>query len=278
MSNFKTKWKVFWRIVGECFMRSLTPSVMFFVAGLVLLMLQSKNFGLSAQMAWAALCAVVALAYNGFLMWICGGNHYEMLVSGNLKRRSAMQSGSELNMASYKFQKEYRPWKGFAIGAFVSLLLIVGSIVLGCNQTAIVEAATNEEVTLLPRGLGAAAHSRTEYRGHGGQLFRGLRFCAAAHLRFRRLLYRRRLRPPQQDGASAGDRRPRGGGRSHSTEKDQLRRASRHETQKAQITPRLFRRRRGRNEENVCASSEENTRAGYWRSFPERTFVRRGTG
>ena len=153
MSNFKTKWKVFWRIVGECFMRSLTPSVMFFVAGLVLLMLQSKNFGLSAQMAWAALCAVVALAYNGFLMWICGGNHYEMLVSGNLKRRSAMQSGSELNMASYKFQKEYRPWKGFAI---VSLLLIVGSIVLGCNQTAIVEAATNEEVTLTT-GLAAVS-------------------------------------------------------------------------------------------------------------------------
>lgn len=156
MSNFKTKWKVFWRIVGECFMRSLTPSVMFFVAGLVLLMLQSKNFGLSAQMAWAALCAVVALAYNGFLMWICGGNHYEMLVSENLKRRSAMQSGSELNMASYKFQKEYRPWKGFAIGAFVSLLLIVGSIVLGCNQTAIVEAATNEEVTLTT-GLAAVS-------------------------------------------------------------------------------------------------------------------------
>ena len=156
MSNFKTKWKVFWRIVGECFMRSLTPSVMFFVAGLVLLMLQSKNFGLSAQMAWAALCAVVALAYNGFLMWICGGNHYEMLVSGNLKRRSAMQSGSELNMASYKFQKEYRPWMGFAIGAFVSLLLIVGSIVLGCNQTAIVEAATNEEVTLTT-GLAAVS-------------------------------------------------------------------------------------------------------------------------
>ena len=67
-----------------------------------------------------------------------------------------MQSGSELNMASYKFQKEYRPWKGFAIGAFVSLLLIVGSIVLGCNQTAIVEAATNEEVTLTT-GLAAVS-------------------------------------------------------------------------------------------------------------------------
>lgn len=138
------------------FHASLTPSVMFFVAWIGAADAQSKNFGLSAQMAWAALCAVVALAYNGFLMWICGGNHYEMLVSGNLKRRSAMQSGSELNMASYKFQKEYRPWKGFAIGAFVSLLLIVGSIVLGCNQTAIVEAATNEEVTLTT-GLAAVS-------------------------------------------------------------------------------------------------------------------------
>ena len=67
MSNFKTKWKVFWRIVGECFMRSLTPSVMFFVAGLVLLMLQSKNFGLSAQMAWAALCAVYSLFLHPYI-------------------------------------------------------------------------------------------------------------------------------------------------------------------------------------------------------------------
>lgn len=148
MSEFKTKWKVFWRIVGECFLRSLTPSAMFLTAGLVLLLLQSKNFGVSAQMAWAVLCAIVALAYDGLLMWMCGGNHYEMLVSGNLKRRSAMQLGGELNMASYKFQKEYRPWKGFIIGAFVSLLLIVCSIVLGCNQTAIVEAATVKEASL----------------------------------------------------------------------------------------------------------------------------------
>ena len=67
-------------------------------------------------------------------MWVCGGSHYEMLVSGNMKHRSAMQMGSELNITSYKYQKEYRPWKGFVIGAFASLLLVVGAIVFGCNQ------------------------------------------------------------------------------------------------------------------------------------------------
>lgn len=143
MSKFKTKWKVFWRIVGECFMRSLLPSVMYFAAGMIMLMIQAK-VGTSACIAWSVVCAVVALAYNGFLMWVCGGNHYEMLVSGNMKRRSAMQLGSDLNITSYKFQKEYRPWKGFAIGGFIALIVFAGGIVFGCNQETITRIATEE--------------------------------------------------------------------------------------------------------------------------------------
>ena len=134
MSGFKAKWKVFWRIVRECFLRSLTPWLMYFVASIVMLTVYSREMSLGAQMAWAVICAVVAIAYNGLLMWVCGGTHYEMLVSGNMKRRSAMQMGSELNITSYKYQKEYRPWKGFVIGAFASLFVIVGGIVFGCNQ------------------------------------------------------------------------------------------------------------------------------------------------
>ncbi len=148
MSNFKTKWKVFWRLVGECFMRSLTPGIMYFAASLVLLIIQAKNFSYSASVAWAVVCAAASLAYNGFLMWVCGGSHYEMLVSGNMKRRSAMQLGSELNITSYKFQKEYRPWKGFVIGLMIAVPVIVGSIVLGCNQEEMLLAMKNEDVTI----------------------------------------------------------------------------------------------------------------------------------
>lgn len=152
MSGFKTKWKVFWRIVRECFLRSLTPGLMYFVASLVMLTVYSKGMSLTAQMAWAVVCGVVAIAYNGLLMWVCGGTHYEMLVSGNMKRRSAMQTGSELNISSYKFEKEYRPWKGFAIGGFVAVMVVIGSIAFGCNQEALVAFAKDSEAGL-SRGL-----------------------------------------------------------------------------------------------------------------------------
>jgi hypothetical protein len=137
MSSFKTNWKIFWRFVWEFFKKSLTPGMMFFVASCVDLLLTTKLETLSATIGWAIVCGVAALVYDGFLMWVCGGEHYEMLVSGNMKRRSAMQMGSELNITSYKFEKEYRPWKGFVIGAFIALPLIIGSIIFGCNQASI---------------------------------------------------------------------------------------------------------------------------------------------
>jgi hypothetical protein len=137
MSNFKTNWKMFWRIVWECFKKSLTPGAMFFAASCVNFILTNKLKTVSATVGWAIVCLVAALVYDGFLMWLAGGDHYEMLVSGNMKRRSAMQLGSELNITSYKFEKEYRPWKGFVIGAFMALPLIIGSIIFGCNQEAV---------------------------------------------------------------------------------------------------------------------------------------------
>ena len=153
MSGFKAKWKVFWRIVRECFLRSLTPWLMYFVASIVMLTVYSREMSLGAQMAWAVICAVVAIAYNGLLMWVCGGTHYEMLVSGNMKRRSAMQTVGELNITSYKFEKEYRPWKGFVIGAFVALLPIIGCIAFGCNQEELVRFAQADDGEGLSRGL-----------------------------------------------------------------------------------------------------------------------------
>lgn len=148
MSDFKTKWKVFRRIVGECALRALTPAAMYFVASILLMLIGTKVKTPSATITWAVVCAIGALAYNGFLMWVCGGSHYEMLVSGNLKRRSAMQLGSELKITSYKFQKEYRPWKGFIIGAFAGIFVLIGSIIFGCNQTEMMRAAASEDVSL----------------------------------------------------------------------------------------------------------------------------------
>ena len=207
MSGFKAKWKVFWRIVRECFLRSLTPWLMYFVASIVMLTVYSREMSLGAQMAWAVICAVVAIAYNGLLMWVCGGTHYEMLVSGNMKRRSAMQTGGELNITSYKFEKEYRPWKGFVIGAFVALLPIIGCIAFGCNQEELVRFAQADDGEgveprsgdhvphlLFSRGVDRPAPARTQRHGHGDQLFRRLRVLRDPRPRFGRTVYRGRVR------------------------------------------------------------------------------------
>ena len=69
------------------------------------------------------------------LAYASGGAHFEMLVSGNMKRRSAMDYGSELKITSHKIEKEYRPWKGFLIGFLASGMAFIGGLVLGFNQS-----------------------------------------------------------------------------------------------------------------------------------------------
>jgi hypothetical protein len=66
-------------------------------------------------------------------MYAYGGTHYEMLVSGNLKRTSELGYRD----SKHKEEKEYRAWKGFAVGAFVALFTIVFGIIFGCNQKAL---------------------------------------------------------------------------------------------------------------------------------------------
>lgn len=137
MSSFKKKWKECWKNVWECFKQSIAAGMMFFVASMVLFLVTSKSGAdeTNTLVTWAVICGLVASAYGGLLAFATGGAHYEMLVSGNMKRRSSEEFGSELNITSYKTEKEYRPWKGFLIGFLSVGITFVGGIVLGCNQS-----------------------------------------------------------------------------------------------------------------------------------------------
>lgn len=136
MSNFKKKCNVVWRNFWECFKFSLAPGMMFFVASLVMLLVLSKTSeGDTGKLTtWSVICTLVATAYGGLLAYATGGSHYEMLVSGNMKRRSQAEFGEELKITSHKFEKEYRPWKGFLLGFLSVGMTFIGGIVLGCNQ------------------------------------------------------------------------------------------------------------------------------------------------
>lgn len=141
MANLKKKLKKIGRQIWELFKSSIPASLMYFCAGTVLMMLTMKDDASLAwdgkKLAWTLVCVLVAMGYNMLVTYAQGGNAYEMLVSGNMKRNSEFTAGGELKISSHKYAKEYRAWKGFATGAFIGLFAIVTGIIFGSNQAAI---------------------------------------------------------------------------------------------------------------------------------------------
>lgn len=138
MEKLKKFMKMLGAYLWQFFKSSFPASMMYFCAGTVLLMLATKK---NADMAWnhtvliwTIVCSVASVAYNALAMWGIGGGHYEMLVTGNIKRMSASEIEGGYKMSRHKFVQEYRPWKGFVIGAYCSFFMLFFGILFGCNQ------------------------------------------------------------------------------------------------------------------------------------------------
>ncbi len=141
MAKIKKTLKKIGRYTWELFKSSIPAALMYFCAGAVLMMLTMKDVENlqwdNNALMWTLICGIAACAYNGLVMWANGGNQYEMLVSGNVKRTSMDEYGMGYKMSNHKEAKEYRVWKGFAIGGFAAIYTIIFAIVFGCNQSAI---------------------------------------------------------------------------------------------------------------------------------------------
>lgn len=147
-------WAKFWRVVKECFLHSLMPAFMYVaMSGLLLIILQrhaddNGNVARNTVIVSSIICGALGVIYNGLMAWACGGTHFEQLVSGNMKRRSAEELGSDLTIRSYKSEKEYRPWKGFAMGAFTALPILIGGLLFGAHQAEIDAGKTTQGVAI----------------------------------------------------------------------------------------------------------------------------------
>ncbi len=140
MANaFTKKLKTVGRYIWTLFKSSILPIIMYSCAGMILMMLTMRGESIewsATNIAWAVVCILGGAAYQALVSYANGGSQYEMLVSGNVTR-SRMDEYGNFKMSSHKQFKEYRPWKGFAIGGFVALFPILFGIIFGCNQAAI---------------------------------------------------------------------------------------------------------------------------------------------
>ena len=161
MDSFKEMWTLFWKNVWQTFKSSLIVLLMFVGVSSMVFMMSFKGTlsdGLTGtRAAWVFGGIAVGLAYQALMMFATGGQGYEMLVSGNMKRRSAAAMGTSMKISSHKVEKEFRYWKGFVTPWFIVLLTVVIGIVFGVNQAEIdrILASTNEKEAMT-LGLGIA--------------------------------------------------------------------------------------------------------------------------
>ncbi len=136
-NTLKKKLKKCGRQIGQLFKDSILITVMYACAGSILMMLIGKGEKIvwdGGAIAWTVVCLLGGAAYQAVASWAIGGSAYEMLVTGNIRRSATDAYGNEYKISSHKEAKEYRPWKGFAIGAFVGILPLIFAVILGCNQ------------------------------------------------------------------------------------------------------------------------------------------------
>jgi len=141
MAKKNEKVKAFWAYVWTLIKCGLPSAFMYFCASMVLMMVCMKaEEGVehltwnTTKTMWTIGLALAAAAYNALIMWANGGSHYEMLVSGNIKRTSADTYGNSYKMSSHKIAKEYRDWKGFAVGGIIALFTLIAGIIFTVNQ------------------------------------------------------------------------------------------------------------------------------------------------
>ena len=126
---FKELWVKFWKNVWETVKSSFIALLMYFGVSAIVFMSTFKDElsdGMTGtRAAWVFGGIAVALAYHAFMAFATGGQGYEMLVSGNMKRRSAQAMGSTMKISSHKEEKEFRYWRGFVTPWIISLLVVV---------------------------------------------------------------------------------------------------------------------------------------------------------
>ncbi len=113
-----------WRTFVECLRRGATPFLMYMTCSMVALAcLNIQNMTL--QYFLVGLCILFGVVFNVDLAMSVGKKHYQMLLSGNIRRYNSIETLRNKDRKSYKYEMEYRWYKGIFIGLCICLPIII---------------------------------------------------------------------------------------------------------------------------------------------------------
>ncbi len=122
-----TKWRLFWRIQKECALRAVTPFMMYLFCSLIALAFQALSDETEVyEVVIGAACILLGAALNAPMGYLAGQKQYDSYLTGCIHHRNAIfgiQSGGD-----HKPEQEYRWWKGFLIGFYVGVPVIIMGI------------------------------------------------------------------------------------------------------------------------------------------------------
>ena len=112
-------WQLFWRLQKEGWRRAITPALMYFFMSLLMLASQAITI-VWLQIVLGVACIAGGIFFNAHLLMHFGSAHYDVFLSGQVYRLRE-QEGIDAS-PDHHVEKEYRPWKGFFIGALIGFL------------------------------------------------------------------------------------------------------------------------------------------------------------
>jgi peptidoglycan/LPS O-acetylase OafA/YrhL len=133
MTQYRKKSNEFFTHFKNILKMSVPTLLMYISAGGVLMMLTLKDNHAwdKTKLTWTLVCGLVAIGYNILVSLMHGGDGYDMLVTGNVQRRSFEIVEGGYKMSKYRPEKEYRAWKGFAIGGIIALFPLIFGLIAG---------------------------------------------------------------------------------------------------------------------------------------------------
>ena len=147
MNTFKEVMRKVFKQVWDLVKMSFPAFLIYCCCGSILQMLTLKDESSltwdNTKLLWTIVLWLGAIAYNAFVSYAQGGMGYEMLVSGNRKRKS-MADGVGYKMSNHKEEKEYRVWRGFATGALTGIGILIFGLIFGANGEEINKVFTPE--------------------------------------------------------------------------------------------------------------------------------------